>query len=259
MEKEKRIPHLNVNEMAVLLMLARGEKNLAFISRELNMTLQGVRYYVSIFKDMGLINELDVTEKGYEYLYETLGDLRKFLIMGSEIIYKNRNWEAIADEEIKNGDRVFLKMNGGFLHAFKNGDETGANAIAISSCIKGQCARISQIRGFIDVKFGKVYVKIIKTEKLKNYEDAKKILNQIVESEKHLKVIFGIGEGIKSLLCENESVIFFSPVEGSFNAAIRGLDSILFCTEDSFNMYMEKISEEKSKYEEVDISFEYIN
>ncbi|MGP6220016.1 hypothetical protein [Caldiplasma sukawensis] len=259
MEREKRIPHLNVNEMAVLLMLARGEKNLAFISRELNMTLQGVRYYVSIFKDMGLINELDVTEKGYEYLYETLGDLRKFLIMGSEIIYKNRNWEAIADEDIKNGDKVYLKMEGGFLHAFKSGPVTGASAIANSDCLKGQCARISQIKGFIDVKFGRINVKIIKNEKLRKYEDVKKTLTEIVKSEKNSNVIFGIGEGIKSLLWDSESVIFFSPVEGSFNAAIRGLDSILFCTEDSFNMYMEKISEEKSKYEDVEISFEYIN
>ena len=239
---------LNIIEVSILVKILKGEKNLANIGRNLDLTLQGVRYYVNSMRKRKYLADLSVTPQGYEFLTKSLETLKGFLSNSSDLLYNLHDWEIICDGEVHEGDTVYLYMKDGYLHGSRN-EKTEATGIVNGDSRNGQRALIHDIRGIIDVKFGKVAVLIIKNI---SYENPVKYIDEVKELlrkniGKNIQV-FLLGEGIYSIFDKFESYERFAPLQSGFDAATRGLDAIVICSEEAFNLNFEEFTLLKEKH-----------
>ena len=239
---------LNIIEVSILVKILKGEKNLASIGRNLDLTLQGVRYYVNSMRKKKYLADLSVTPQGYEFLTKSLETLKGFLSSSSDLLYSMHDWEIICDEEVHEGDAVYLYMKDGYLHGSGN-VKTEATGIVNGDSGIGERALIHDIRGIIDVKFGKVSILIIKNI---SYENPVKYIDEVTEilkkdTGKNIQV-FLLGEGIFSIFYKFDHFEQFAPLQSGFDAATRGLDALVICSEEAFNLNFEEFTLLKEKH-----------
>lgn len=256
MRSEAQIKDVNMTQISILIKLMKGEKNFAEISRSLGITLQGVRYYVNILKQEGYIDNLNITNKGYEFLSSSLFQIRKFLNENSDFLSDADGWEVICDEDISSGDRVFLRMTKSYLHASKT-PSSSSTAISVTESKKGERAIIHRIQGIIEIKFGRVEINLIKDLNTENYPKYRKKCNKLY-LERGDKEIFILGEGTRTLFSDEDKINIFAPLRGAFDASIRGTDVILVSTEEAFNLNLEEFSKLKEEFSKVEITMNFL-
>ncbi len=245
---------LNIVEVSILVKILKGEKNLANIGRNLDLTLQGVRYYVNSMRKKKYLSDLSVTPQGYEFLTKSLEILKGFLSSSSDLLYSLHDWEIICDEEVHDGDTVYLYMKNGYLHGSKN-EKTDATGIANGNSGIGQRALIHDIRGIIDVKFGKVSILIIKNISYKNsvkyMDDVHKMAGKDIQ-------VFLLGEGIYSIFNKFDNFERFAPLQSGFDAATRGVNALVICSEEAFNLNFEEFAILKEKHAEIKTELNFL-
>ncbi|MGP6207603.1 winged helix-turn-helix transcriptional regulator [Cuniculiplasma sp. SKW3] len=256
MGTEAQIKDVNMTEISILLKLMKGENNFAEIARSLGITLQGVRYYVNILKQEGYIDDFKITNRGYEFLSSSLFQIRRFLNENSDFLSDANGWEVICDEDITSGDKVYLKMIKSYLHADKI-PSSSSTAKSVTNSKKGERAIVRDIQGIIEIKFGRIEINLIKDLNSGNYEKYRKKCNQLYLN-KGEKEIFILGEGSRTLFSDTERINMFAPLRGSFDASIRGTDSILVATEESFNLNLEEFSKLKEEFSKVEITMNFL-
>lgn len=253
---EAQIKDVNLTEISILLKLMKGENNFAEISRSLGITIQGVRYYVNILKQEGYIDDLKITNRGYEFLSTSLFQIRKFLNENSDLLSDADGWEVICDDDIFSGDTVYLKMVRSYLHADKI-PSSSSTARAVTNSKKGERAIVREIKGIIEIKFGRIEINLIKDLRSGNYEEYRKKCNHIY-LDRGEKEIFILGEGSRTLFPDTKGINMFAPLRGAFDASIRGTDAILVATEESFNLNLEEFSKLKEEYSKVEITMNFL-
>ncbi len=242
MPPEYGLRDINVNEISLMIKILHGTTSLAEISRQLDITLQGVRYYVGSLRERGYMNDMTLTQEGYEHLIESLKILKKFVVDNSEAISDSLAWECIGDEDIKQNTKLFLEMRGGFLHGSLKGADDSATAIAMEPALKGRRVRIRDIRGIIKINFGTVHARIIENLTNANYTDYKETLERELQQINAGQQIFLLGEGAMTLF-PNSGYNKFSSLSGAFEAASKGIDSVIVSTRESWNLNDEQFNE----------------
>ena len=256
MGSDQHIKDVNMMEISVLIKVIKGERNLAEIARSLDITLQGVRYYINILRQDGYLLDLDITSKGYEFLSSSLFQIKKFLNDNSDFLSDANGWEVICDDDIKSGDIVYLRMADAYLHASKE-IVSSSKARSVSDSSRGQRAIIGEIQGIIEINFGKVEVLLIKDLDSNNYE---KYMKEIKDVKKNLndRSIFVLGEGARTLFEDGDGINVFSPLRGAFDSAVRGMDSLVISTEEAFNLNFEEFSKLKEEFTKVDVTLNFL-
>ncbi|EQB67421.1 MAG: hypothetical protein AMDU2_EPLC00005G0257 [Thermoplasmatales archaeon E-plasma] len=245
---------INLKEIAVLSKISHGEKSIAKISRELSITIQGVRYYVQNFLESGFITEkVEITSSGIEFLRKNLEWIKNFLMDDIDDLYSGTRWEAISDGQISKGDTVSLYMKEGYLYA-KSGSSGTANAIARTYAKPGDIVLLTNLDGIISITPGSIRIYYIPEDKVVQ-------LNQLVSSMREIiKVAQGaligiIGESARALLNQSEiqPMAEFSALEAAFEAAVRGKDAIVVVSEFRMGFLFESLRHLKLKYKDVKI------
>ena len=244
---------LNINEISLMLKLLKGETSLSAMARELDITLQGVRYYINSMKDRNFLSNMTLTQEGYEYLGESLKLLKKLVIDGTEAIYDSSDWECIADSKVDQNAKVYLKMNGGYLHATAVETLNCATATASESASTGHKVRIRDIRGIIEIDFGSVTVHIIERLNENNYNQCRAAMVKELDSISESDEIFVLGEGVASLLTGRKHNRY-SPIESAFDAANRGINSHIYSTSESWVLNSEHFNSMSEKFQNIKTS-----
>ena len=258
MDPEPSLKDVNINEISLLIKILRGERNLTVMAREVGITLQGVRYYISAMKERGLLEDFKVTPKGYEYLSSLMKILKEFVVEGTDLIFKSSDWECISDDRIQAGELVYLRMKGGFLHASKKNMENDAQAVSVEDARIGNKLRIRDIKGIIKIDFGTVWIETIDQLNGDNFEDVRKKILKSLELEKNDYKIFVMGEGAYSILRNAVEINLFSPLSGAFDCANRGVNSKVYTTMESLNLNFEEFSALKEKFPMIKTNMTYL-
>ena len=251
MDSSISLKDINVNEVSLFIKILKGETNLTLMAKDLGITLQGVRYYITTMKEKGFLEDFKITPKGYEYLSSVMKLLKGFVVEGTDIIFKSTDWECISDNNFKVGEIVYLHMDGGFLHACKKNKNNEAEAIAVESAKAGNKLRIRDIKGIININFGTVWIETIENLNENNSEIIRDRIIKLVETERENFRIFVMGEGAYSILSSEIDVNIFAPLAGAFDCANRGLDSKIYTTAESLNLNFEEFSALKEKFPNV--------
>ncbi len=237
-----------ITEMFILISLLRGRRKLKDIADDVGITIQGVSEYMKILESQGYVKNGEITLKGFEFLTKAIEEIGDFLEESRRIIMHARTVEAIAGERIENGDDVGLFMEKGYLHAYKR--RASSMGIAINSANEGEDLGVKNLRGVLDIKYGK-----IKIYPLPPIEDGgsravdMKRVKKIIDGSKEYKIgVCGVVAHV--VLSKLGKVDFeFSSANAAVDAYYRGISSILFVSHEMLPHTIKILSEKGVKYE----------
>jgi putative transcriptional regulator len=236
-----------LTEIMILLSILKGNKKLKDIAGDVEISMQGVSEYLRTLEHSGYLKNGKVTSKGMEFLCSSLEEIGEFVHNANKVIGKIKVTEAIAGDNIKEGDKVGLFMENGYVHAYKR--ESSSMGIAIMDANKGEDVGVKDLKGIMDIEYGKIYVyampdisqggsRIINKEKIKDF---------IKNADKKIGVCGVVAkvalEGIADIDFE------FAAVNSAINAAYRGISTILFVSHEMLPYTLQTISESDVNYE----------
>ena len=178
-------------------------------------------------------------------------DLRKYSeqVLDTMNAYKSI-WPAIAREELKSGDEVWMEMDKGVLYATTS--ETPAHAEVLSDARKGEDVALTKLSGLIELDPG--YVIIIKLPTISqggssasDLEKIKDILKDRKEEIDRMGIMGTVSRVVAKKLGIQADFEFATP-EAAVAAAKRGLNVLVFAVGKMTNIITRKLDDEDIKY-----------
>lgn len=218
------------------------------IAEKIGITKQGVYEYLKKMREEGLIEIIEgkykATVKGIEILFSYLDELDKYLHEKRQKLKMIKCSPAIAGEDISKGEKVFLKMENGYLYAYKN-KKTLATAEAIENALKGEDVGVKNIEGIIDLSLGKIFLFSLPSitkggSKKVNLEKLRKKLEEVKVDKTGITDI--VGKIALEKLKKNYD-FEFSPIQASIEIAQKGLNVALIGDEKEIKYVVSKIEE----------------
>jgi putative transcriptional regulator len=129
------------------------------IATNLDITSQAVSDYFHQMREEGYIENQDgfytATNEGMLFLQDNLLSLKSFVDEKLSTLSIIRSTNAIADTNLKKGERVYLFMKEGLLFASVN-EVTPSHGIASENCPKDSVLMVEQLEGILDMNPGKL-------------------------------------------------------------------------------------------------------
>ncbi len=240
----------NLNQLMVLSGINEQKESYQEMARNLGLTLQGVLYHVKNLKNAGYLDENDkITPSGYNFLYNGLSDFASRISENLNQLNRELVWEAIAEDSIKKGQRVSIYMKDGYLRA---SSQLSGNAHGLSDrdAEGGSILGVTRIDGIIEIEFGLVEINVISSASNGALDKTREKL----ENKKHDVKIGTIGEFAYYLLSGYRIDFEYAALRSAYDAAIRGISSMIFVSESRFLFISSELSELSRKYPQVRIS-----
>ncbi|WP_337860096.1 transcriptional regulator [Ferroplasma sp.] len=255
-----KIEQALISQLMILLNIKNGKTRPSEISKELDITLQGVVYHIKILKDKKFIDENNkITKEGFDFLYNGLNYIEDFVHSSLISIDSSLVWEVISDADMKNGEQASLYMNNGYLHA---GPYTGKGASGkiVRDSNKNQCTGITGVRGIINIKKTKIIIITIdNVEKIRSIEDISiKVKNSIANID--YDFLGTVGE-LAANVMENLAIkpkFEYSAINAAFEAAKRGFTTAIIISDRFFHFSLNEIRDLQSKYPDIELDLKHI-
>lgn len=237
----------NLSKTLILIELGKGNSKLVDIGKVLGITTQAVSFYVKELQKNGFVDSnLNITKSGREFIQRFLASLSYFV---SKSYYESGlvlSCEAIAKEEIKEGDKVYLLMENGDLYATKK-KVTGSSGIARDDALPGEAIKVENLEGIVDIEYGRFYMLEVDVRYCRSKENVVKVSKFI--SENNIESIFTFGTAAKIFVKKlKKNFCDFAPVESSFEASARGFNTLLIYSPEVVRFLYLKIAENINKY-----------
>ncbi|MFQ5838810.1 MAG: hypothetical protein ACE5HJ_08540 [Thermoplasmata archaeon] len=235
------------------------------IAEKMGMTVQGVSDYLKSMNVEGLVHRVGgvytATIEGVGLLHERFKELREFVDRSYQEMRILDICSARAGEGVREGDRVGLFMEDGYLVAYP-GRESSSQGRSLHSAKRGEDVAIVELEGIVDLRPGKITIVRIPGSreggtKVIDLRKARKLIQDHVQDK------VGANDVIGSVLATKLGIqtdFDFAAVAASLEAAQRGLDVLLLTSEDSAAEVISAIEaanerlEEKVPYEMVALS-----
>lgn len=226
------------------------------------MTTQGVSDYLKIMTTEALVHNIGgvykPTKKGVQFLHDRFSELRKFIDSSAKDLEIIDICWAIADGDIKKGDRVGLLMEGGYLVASAK-RESSSTGRALFDAKSGQDIALSGLEGIARLRAGRIVFGKIPGIRMRGSQGVNLAkLKQLLEKSQP-DVIAVSGSSAKALVDRAgiQPSIQFAPLQASIEAAERGLDVLYICSEDHCNEAMSQLMNRNAGSED-EIEFDLI-
>ena len=246
-----------LTQLMIMLRILQGEDRPADISREVGITLQGVQYNIKQLEKRGLLDQnAHITKDGFAFVETYLTNLRDFVSSNLSRLDTVNTWEAIADDNFSKNDKALLRMEGGYLHArATDGPYSGTAAWDAS---KGSIVGIGQVKEKIEVNIGDVMIYVVPVSP--SISNSAKLSEELEKASSSNRIIAVSGEHAYYLVRSAGYVpkIEFASLEGSFEAASRGLDVLLVISNRRFHFALSLIKEMETRYPEINLQIKYL-
>ncbi|HHF55628.1 MAG TPA: winged helix-turn-helix transcriptional regulator [Thermoplasmatales archaeon] len=233
----------------ILLEISTGEYyNLSQIAEKIGITKQGVHEYMKKMREEGLIEIIEgkyrVTVKGVEAIFSYLDKLDRYLEEKKKKLNIMEYSVAIAGDDIKKGEKVYLAMENGYLHAYKS-KKTSASATAAENAGKGEDIAIKNIRGIIEYPFGKIH--LISLPNIKDGGSKRLEIKKLKKAIEEIKADrIGVSDVVAKVAIEKAGIKYdfeFCPIQTALEAVQKGLTVILLGEEKEIRYAISKIEE----------------
>lgn len=228
------------------------------IARALGITPQAVSEYIKSLRNKGLLasshGPYSVTKEGIDFIARNTSELRKHAhFIEEEILSKASIWPAIAGGNIKRGEQVNLVMKEGILFAEPLFDKRRASALAMSSAGKAEDVAISDFKGLIDLKVGRI--KVLRIPDVKNGGSKRADLKALKRLLARKKLTGCIGlEAFAALSKISVKPDFtFGARDAAVEAALKGLSSSIVVSESEVPSLLEHLKNFDIQYELIDL------
>jgi putative transcriptional regulator len=227
------------------------------IAGKLGITPQAVSDYMHRLIEEDLVvspgrSSYRVSVKGVNWMLEMLRDLRDYSSAVAKTITNITTCAAIAETEIRKGQRVGLKMKDGVLVASGNPGK-GAKGISMSTVKQGEDVDVSNIEGLIDLAKGKITVLQVPSIRKggSRLADLKKLKSCL-----GTQAVGTIGIEALAVIRKTgmEPQYTYGVTEAAIEAAHCGLAFIIACTDDAVPGLVKRLRDEGLEYELIDLS-----
>ncbi len=251
----------SITEFQVLSEIIRKQQHIRQkdIAENLGITVQAVSEHIRNLIKEGYVKsrgrgEYVVTEKGLRKLKNWLSEFKEYLDEINSAVYRYKDiWPAIADEDVKDGDTVYLYMKEGLLYASKK-PKGEAKAKVLYGGKKGEDISICEIKGIIDVPKGRVIVfkippEIIGGSRAVNFDLIKDYLNK---TDNYVVATMGTVAYVVARKLNIKPDIRFAVLEGIVNACNRGSNVIALITGKMAEKVIKRLDNAKISYTVLD-------
>lgn len=222
------------------------------IAAKLGITPQAVSDYIRELVEEGMVNSqgrgsYKITYKGVDWVITNAGALQSYAKhVTRDIVQQVYVWTAIADSDIKKGDRIGLYMKGGFLYA--TGSEKPAMGNAVNDALRGSDVGIIELKGIIDHDKG--IVQICKIPRVQRGGSSSVSYEQLKEVLKDSGFIGAVG--IESYIAVKNSgfkvdALFGAP-DAVIDAAFHGLECSIVIVDEEFTDFLKRIENSELTY-----------
>ncbi|MEN6552070.1 MAG: winged helix-turn-helix transcriptional regulator [Methanobacterium sp.] len=224
------------------------------IAEKLGITIQAVSENIKSLTDDGFVEiregtaRYHITKRGIEKLKKEAVDLRKYAdeVVETMNTYKSI-WPAIAKEELKSGQNVWLKMENGVLYA--TNEKTSASAEVLNDAVSGEDVALTRLNGTIELKSGNVT--IIKLPTINHggsrAVDTHKIQEIYKKGFDRVGIMGTISRAVTDKLKISPDFEFATPY-ATVAAAKRGLNVLVFAVGNMTKSITKKMDEEGIQY-----------
>jgi putative transcriptional regulator len=235
--------------LLILLEITTGHHTkLKTIAEKLDITVQGVSEYLKRMTKDGLIThvrgEHRATNKGVELLHQRFLEIKDFVDESMKKLDIVNACTAIAGTSIKKGDLVGLIIEDGILTAYPN-RKASSTGKAISSARKGEDIGIKDLEGITSLSTGKLWA--IELPSMNSGGSRKVPLRKARELFERAKVdrvaaLDLTGFSLIKRLKLKYSIEFAAP-EATLEALQKGLDVMVFGSEDEVSRFISRVNE----------------
>lgn len=252
-----------VTKFQVLIEVAAHQPNVRQkeIAAKIGITPQAVSEYIKELVADGLIVtegrvRYRITKEGVEWVLENAGELKRYArFVMEDIISHVSTWTAIAREELKEGQEVYLKMERGLLYVSST-DKTGAAGTIISDADVGEDVGVTNLKGLIDLENASIAVcKVPRVERGGSRNVDIERLKMLAASKPYIAAI-----GVEALIALRKigvtPNVMFGTSESVIEAAYHGLSSLVVSVDEQVAALLNRLETENLEYELVDLTLE---
>jgi len=232
------------------------------IAKKLGITVQAVSENIKSLVDDGFVEtgmgnaRYKITKRGIEKVKNEAVNLRKYAdnVLDTMNTYKSV-WPAIAREDMKSGEIVWLEMENGTLYAGKK--SKSAHAEVLKSASKGDDVALINLGGTIKLKPG--YVAIIQVPTINEGGsrscDHEKIMAIYNQGFDRIGIMGTVSRAVTKKLNIYPDFEFATP-DATVAATKRGLNVLVFAVGKMTKSLIRKLEHEGLKYTLEDVSIE---
>lgn len=215
---------------------ANRHTRLRTIAERLEMTVQGASDYAHQLEEDGLLvlasGEYRPTKKGVQILQARLRELRAFVDQAGRSTAFVETTLALAGGAMHRGDRVGLFMEGGYLVAYP-GRTASSTGVATEDAARGDDVAVRGLEGIVTLRPGRIRILRVPASRgaarRLNPEIARKVLRRSEDAVVATMDVEGLTAARRLRLHPR---IEFAPLAGTVAAAERGVDVLLFVSEE---------------------------
>ena len=252
-----------VTKFQVLIEIAAHQPNVRQkeIAAKIGITPQAVSEYIKELVNDGLIVtegrvRYRITKEGVEWVLENATEMKQYArFVMEDIISHVSTWTAIAKEDVKEGEQVYLKMERGLLYVSST-EKTGASGSVISDASAGEDVGVTSLRGLIDLENATVTIcKVPRIERGGSRKIDIERLSSLTSSKPYIAAI-----GVEALIALRKIGItpnvMFGSNESVIEAAYHGLSSLVVSVDEQVPSLLNRLETENLEYELVDLTLE---
>lgn len=248
--------------MQILAEIAKQQPHLRQkdIAKKLGITVQAVSENIKGLVDDGFVEtgmgraKYKITKRGIEKVKKEAANIKRYAdeVMETMNTYKSI-WPAIATEDLKSGQNVYLKMDKGTLYATT--EQTSAHAEVLHDTKKGEDVALIELGGMIELNPGAVHIIKLPTINQggsRNCDFDK--IKSIYEKEFDKIGIMGtVSKAVVDKMGIKPDFEFATPY-ASIAASKRGLKILIFAVGKMTESITRKLDEEGIRYVIEDVS-----
>jgi len=225
------------------------------IARKLEITPQAVSDYIAqLINEKMLVSEgrssYRVTNAGVNWIIKSLRELYDYRVFVQRAVNNISVCAALAESELKKGQKVGLRMRDGLLFA-TSGINDGATGVTTTSARPGEDVGVNNIVGIVPLDIGSATIlKIPGIER----GGSRKVDYELLK--KYVKSSFPIASlGLESYAVLRRAGAAFCPygaAETAIEAARSGLNPLVVCAENETAALINRLEKEKIRYKLID-------
>ena len=227
------------------------------IAKRLDITPQAVSDYVSQLTKEGMLvpearSRYRVTNEGVNWIIKALRELSTYNAFIEKAITNISVCTAIAESDLRKGQRIGLKMKDGLLFASEEIAD-GATGITVSSARKDEDVGVTGIEGIVALEIGRVT--ILRVPGIQKGGHRKVDLNHLQKEAKDRSFVAAIGiESYVALRKAGARFYIYGATEAAIEAAKSGLNPLIVCVDNETSTLIKRLEEAKISYEILDIA-----
>jgi putative transcriptional regulator len=245
----------------ILVEIAAHQPNLRQkeVAERLGVTPQAISEYIKELVAEGMVStdgrmRYSITKEGVEWLLEGAAELKRYArTVMEEVVSHVSVWTAIAEENLEEGDKVYLEMRGGLMYAHKKGG-VDATGVTISDAAAGEDIGVSDLKGLISLDEGTITIcKIPRSQlggsRMVNLDALKTLLDG-----KGMVGALGIEAIVALRKVRREPDVVFGAKESAVESAYHGVSSLIVSVDEQVPSLLNRLESEGLKYELLDLT-----